>query len=125
MAHATHTNVSNFMQRAAFSASTSPTDTIVTAGIVQADLMIDNYLQGRTADAGALQLASCMIVKRMILDYLKTTDAGGEHPNLEAPLMTREAKEVLDRDMDTAAEIPIRTSNLSSYQTSANPDEFV
>jgi hypothetical protein len=125
MAYATHTNVSNFMQMVAFSAATNPTDTIVTAGIVQADAMIDAYLQGRTAETLTLQVASCMIVQGMVMRARKYQAETGEALDLDRPLMTSEVKALLDRDMDTSSEIPLRSSNLSSYQTSASPDDFV
>lgn len=125
MAYATHTNVSNFMQAPAFAAGTSPTDTIVTAGIVQADLMIDNYLQGRIANVGTLQLASCMLMQGMIMRYRKYSAETAEVLDLGQPLMTSEVKELLDREMDVSSEIPIRVSNLSNYQTSDSPDDFI
>ena len=117
MAYCTHSDVSNFMAIPAFDTNSTPTSTVVTAAIALADTMIDNYLQGRTANADTLKLASCLVVQGMVMRARQFISAS-EEAALPAPLMTMEVKELLDREMDVTSEIPIKVTNLSAYQTS-------
>ena len=104
MAYATHTDVSSFLGRSAFSASSTPTSTQVTAMIALADGIIDTYLgvtSPQTDHNNLLVSASCMLTAEILKrgaamasgsskDMGATQSTGGF-----SPLMSAEIKELL------------------------------
>lgn len=125
MAYAIHSDVSAYMSIPAFSANTTPTITVVNAGIVLAQSRLDIYTAGDTISVAGKKLAVCMMVKRMINSgrvYL----VNNEDPTMSSEdLMFPAVRALIDEEREEAGDVGIVVSNHPDTQTSDNPDNFV
>jgi hypothetical protein len=109
----------------AFSASTNPTSTQVTAAIVHADARIDSFIGTASVAAAVLTIASCMIVSEMIERGKKYLVAPDEVTAMRGDILTPAVEQLLREAMEEAADVALVVTSQEDYQTRLDPDDFV